>query len=29
VRKSEGKRLFGNPRGRWDDNVKINLQKFI
>jgi hypothetical protein len=25
--KPEGKRLLGRPRGRWDDNIKMVLQK--
>jgi len=27
VGKLEGKRLLGRPRRRWEDNIKINLQK--
>jgi hypothetical protein len=27
VRKPEGKRPFGRPRHRWEDNVKINLRE--
>ena len=27
VRKPEGKRPFGRPRGRWGDNIKIDLQE--
>jgi len=26
VGKPEGKRLFGRPRGRWKDNIKMDLQ---
>jgi hypothetical protein len=26
VRKPEGKRPFGRPRCRWEDNIKIDLQ---
>jgi hypothetical protein len=25
--KSEGKRLIGRPRPRWEDNIKMDLQK--
>jgi len=25
VGKPEGKRLFGRPRHRWQDNIKMNL----
>ena len=25
--KGEGKRPFGRPRGRWKDNIKMDLQK--
>jgi len=25
--KSEGKRPFGRPRRRWDDNIKMNIQE--
>jgi hypothetical protein len=24
--KSEGKRLLGRPRSRWDDNIKTDLR---
>jgi hypothetical protein len=24
VRKLEGKELLGRPRGRWEDNIKLN-----
>ena len=24
--KPEGKRSFGRPRGRWEDNIKMDLQ---
>ena len=27
VGKPEGKRPFGRPRRRWDDNIKIDIQK--
>jgi hypothetical protein len=27
VGKSEGKRLFGRPRRRWEDNIKMDLQE--
>jgi len=27
VRKPDGKRPFGRPRGRWEDNFKIDLQE--
>jgi hypothetical protein len=27
VGKSEGKRPLGRPGSRWDDNIKIDLQK--
>jgi hypothetical protein len=27
VRKPEGKRPFGRPRRRWDDNIKMDLQE--
>ena len=27
VGKPEGKRPLGRPRGRWEDNIKINLQE--
>jgi hypothetical protein len=27
VGKSEGKRLFGRPRRRWEDNFKMDLQE--
>jgi hypothetical protein len=27
VGKSEGKRLLGRPRRRWEDNIKMNLQE--
>jgi hypothetical protein len=27
VETPEGKRPFGEPRHRWEDNVKINLKK--
>jgi len=26
VGKSEGKRLHGRPRRRWEDNIKVDLQ---
>jgi hypothetical protein len=25
--KPEGKRPLGRPRGRWEDNIKMNLQE--
>jgi hypothetical protein len=27
VRKPEGKRQLGRPRCRWEDNIKMDLQK--
>jgi hypothetical protein len=27
VGKPEGKRLFGRPRHRWEDNIKMDLQE--
>ena len=27
IGKSEGKRPLGGPRRRWEDNIKIDLQK--
>jgi hypothetical protein len=27
VGKSQGKRPFGRPRRRWEDNIKMDLQK--
>jgi len=27
VGKPEGKRPFGKPRRRWEDNIKMDLQK--
>jgi hypothetical protein len=27
VGKPEGKRLFGKPRRRWEDNIKTDLQE--
>jgi len=27
VGKPEGKRLFGRPRLRWEDNIKVNLKE--
>jgi len=27
VRKPEGKRPFGRPRRRWEDNIKMDLQE--
>jgi len=27
VRKSEGKRPLGRPRHKWEDNIKMDLQK--
>ena len=29
VEKSEGKRLLGRPRHRWEDNIKMDLQKVV
>ena len=26
IRKDKAKRLFGNPRRRWKDNIKMDLQ---
>ena len=26
VRRREGKRPLGRPMGRWEDNIKVNLQ---
>ena len=26
VEKSHGRRAFEKPRGRWEDNIKMNLQ---
>jgi hypothetical protein len=28
VGKHEGKRPFGRPRRRWEDNIKMDLQEF-
>jgi hypothetical protein len=28
VGKPEGKRTFGRPRRRWEDNIKMDLQEF-
>ena len=28
VRKPEGKRPFGKPRHRWEDNIKMDLQEW-
>jgi hypothetical protein len=28
VGKPEGKRLFGKPRHRWGDNIKMDLKKW-
>jgi hypothetical protein len=28
VGKPEGKRLMGRPRHRWEDNIKMDLQKW-
>jgi len=28
VGKSEGKRRLGRPRRRWEDNIKMDLQKW-
>ena len=27
--KPEGKRPFGRPRHRWEDNIKMNLQEVV
>jgi hypothetical protein len=27
VRKREGKRPFGRPRSRWEDNIKLDLEE--
>ena len=27
VGRPEGKRPLGKPRSRWEDNIKVNLQK--
>ena len=27
MKKPEGKRLFGRPRGRWEDNIKMDLKE--
>jgi hypothetical protein len=27
VEKSEGKRLLGRPRRRWDDNIRMDLRE--
>jgi len=27
--KSEGKRLLGRPRRRWEDNIKMDLQEVV
>jgi hypothetical protein len=29
VGKSEGKRLLGRPRRRWEDNIKMDLQEVV
>ena len=29
VGKAEGKRQFGRPRHRWEDNIKIDLQEVV
>ena len=29
VRKPEGKRPFGRPRRRWEDNIKMDLQEVV
>jgi len=28
VEKPEGNRLFGRPRGRWEDNIKRDIQEW-
>jgi hypothetical protein len=27
-KKPEGKRLFGRPRRKWEDNIKIDLKRY-
>jgi hypothetical protein len=27
VGRPEGKRLWGNPRRRWEDNIKVDIQE--
>jgi hypothetical protein len=27
--KPEGKKPFGRPRNRWEDNIKMDLQKVV
>jgi len=27
VGKPEGKRIFGRPRGRWKDDIKVDIQQ--
>ena len=27
MRKPEGKRLFGRPRSRWEDDIKMDIQE--
>jgi len=29
VGKSEGRRPFGRPRNRWEDNIKMDIQKVV
>jgi len=29
VGKPEGKRPFGRPRRKWEDNIKMNLQEVV
>jgi hypothetical protein len=29
VGKPEGKRPLGRPRGRWEDNIKMDLQEVV
>ena len=29
VGKPEGKRPLGRPRGRWEDNIKMNLREVV
>jgi hypothetical protein len=29
VGRVEGRRPFGRPRGRWEDNIKMDLQEVI
>jgi hypothetical protein len=29
VRKPEGKRTFGRPRHRWEDNIRMDLREIV